>query len=124
TYHGSLFYNNRNSALAAWSLNNKNALNSFVPSPSLPNFPTPYSNLNEFGGSFSGRVPKLSRTYFMTAYERRYTAQPLTLRSTTLAHPSLWGGDFSKLPDSAKPPVPARSTLPPLEVSGYTVGGQ
>src|SRR5205085_11734057 len=114
----------RNSALAAWSLTDKDALGSFVPSPSRPDYPKPYFNLNEFGASFSGRVPKIKRTYFMMAYERRYTAQPLNLRSTTLAHPSLWTGDFSKLPDSAKPPVPARSTLPPLEVSGYTVGGQ
>ena len=123
-YHGSLFYNNRNSALAAWSLTNKNGLGSFVPSPSQPNYPTPYFNLNEFGGSFSGRVPKLNRTYFMSAYERRYTAQPLNLRSTTLPHPSLWTGDFSKLPDSAKPAVPAGVTLTAQEVSANTVGGQ
>ena len=122
-YHGSLFYNNRNSALAAWSLTNKNGLGSFVPSPSQPNYPTPYSNLNEFGGSFSGRVPKVARTYFMTAYERRYTAQPLNLRSTTLAHPSLWTGDFSKLSDSVKPAVPAGVTLTAQEISVNTVGG-
>jgi hypothetical protein len=123
TYHGSLFYNNRNSALAAWTLTNKNALGSFVSSPSQPNFPKPYSNLNEFGGSFAGRVPKISRTYFMTAYERRYTAQPLTLRSTTLAHPSLWAGDFSLLPDSLKPAVPASVMLTPQEIAANTVGG-
>jgi hypothetical protein len=122
-YHGSLFYNNRNSALAAWSLTDKDALGSFVPSPSQPNYPKPYFNLNEFGASFSGRVPKIKRTYFMMAYERRYTAQPLNLRSTTLAHPSLWTGDFSKLADSAKPAVPASVTLTDQEIATNTVGG-
>ncbi|HEV3198841.1 MAG TPA: carboxypeptidase regulatory-like domain-containing protein [Bryobacteraceae bacterium] len=123
-YHGSLFYNNRNSALAAWSLTNKEGLNSFVPSPAQPNYPNPYSNLNEFGASFSGRVPKVRRTYFMMAYERRYSAQPLNLRSTTLAHPSLWTGDFSVLTDAAKPAVPAGVTLTPQEIASNTVGGQ
>ncbi|HEY2013099.1 MAG TPA: TonB-dependent receptor [Bryobacteraceae bacterium] len=122
-YHGSLFYNNRNSALAAWSLTNKNALGTFVPSPSQPNFPTPYFNLNEFGGSFGGKVPKVSRTYFMTAYEKRYTAQPLTLRSTTLAHPSLWAGDFTKVNDSVKPLIPAGVTLTAAEIATDTLGG-
>jgi hypothetical protein len=123
TVHGSLFYNNRNSALAAWSLTNKEALNSFVPSPSQPNYPTPYFNLNEFGASLSGPITNLGKTYFMTAYERRYTAQPLNLRSTTLPHPALWTGDFTKLPDSAKPAIPAGITLTPQEIAGNTVGG-
>ncbi|MBZ5624458.1 MAG: TonB-dependent receptor [Acidobacteriia bacterium] len=122
-YHGSLFYNNRNSALAAWSLTDKNALGQFVPSPSQPNYPNPYSNLNELGASLGGKVPKLSRTYFMTAYERRYTAQPLNLRSTTLAHPSLWTGDFTKVNDSVKPLVPAGVTLTAGEIATDTLGG-
>jgi len=122
-YHGSLFYNNRNSALAAWSLTNKEGLNSFVPSPSQPNYPNPYFNLNEFGASFGGRVPKVRRTYFLMAYERRYSAQPLNLRSTTLPHPSLWTGNFSLLPDSAKPAVPAGVTLTAQEIASNTVGG-
>ena len=124
TYHGSVFYNNRNSALAAWSLTNKEALGAFVPSPAQPNYPNPYSNLNEMGGSLGGRVPKISRTYFMMAYERRFTAQPLNLRSTTLAHPSLWTGDFSLLSNAAKPAVPATITLTPQEIASNTVGGQ
>jgi Carboxypeptidase regulatory-like domain len=122
-YHGSLFYNNRNAALAAWSLTDKNALGTFVPSPSQPNYPYPYFNLNEFGASLGGRIPKIKRTYFMTAYERRYTASPLNLRSTTLAHPSLWTGDFSLVSDSVKPAVPAGITLTADEIANNTVGG-
>src|SRR5689334_17726114 len=89
-YSGSLFYNNRNSALAAWTLTNKEGINSFVPSPAEPNYPKPYFNLNEFGGSFGGKVPKLRKTYFTMAYERRYTATPLNLKNTKLPHPTLW----------------------------------
>src|SRR5215213_6625618 len=56
-YHGSLFYNNKNSALAAWSIGDKNDLADFVPNPARPDFPKPYFNLNETGGSIGGPVP-------------------------------------------------------------------
>lgn len=123
-YHGSLFYNNRNSALAAWSLNDKTGQQNFVPSAAQASYPNPFFNLNEFGGSFGGPVPKLKRTYFMAAYEKRYTAQPLYVRSTSLPHPSLWSGDFTKLNDNVKPLVPAAVTLSAAEIGQYTAGGQ
>jgi hypothetical protein len=71
-YHGSLFYNNKNSALAAWSLGDKNDLASFTPSFARPDFPKPYFNLNETGGSVSGPVPWIGRnkTFFTVAYGR------------------------------------------------------
>lgn len=50
-YRGSLFYDNRNSALAAWSLNDKNAAAAFTPTPARPEYPYPRFNQNEFGGS-------------------------------------------------------------------------
>jgi hypothetical protein len=56
-YHGSLFANNKNSALAAWSIGDKNDLANFTPNPANPDFPKPYFNLNEDGGSFSGPIP-------------------------------------------------------------------
>ncbi len=123
-YHGSLFYNNRNSALAAWALRNKVELANFTPSPARPDFKKPYSNLNEIGASFGGPLPKVKKTYFMTAFEQRISAQPVTLQSTSLSHPSLWAGDFTKLNDSAKPAVPAGVTLTAAEIGQYTLNGR
>ena len=122
-YHGSTFYNNRNSALAAWSLSDKEGLGQFVPSPAEPNYPNPYSNLNEFGGSVGGKVPKLSRTYFMTAYERRFSAQPLDIKNVKLPHPSILTGDFTKVNDSVKPLIPAGVVLTTDEIANDTLGG-
>src|SRR6266511_1538247 len=45
-YHGSLFANNKNSGLAAWSIGDKNDLANFTPHPANPDFPKPYYNLN------------------------------------------------------------------------------
>src|SRR5919202_48745 len=83
-YHGSAFYNNKNSALAARSLNDKNAEASFLPTPDTPKFPTPYFNLNELGGSFSGPVPLGKKTFFLGSYERRWDVEPAQYRSTTM----------------------------------------
>lgn len=122
-FHGSLFYNNRNSALAAWPLRDKVELASFTPSPERPDFKKPYTNLNEFGGSLGGPLKITKKTYFMSAFERRQGASPVTAQSTTLPHPSLWTGDFRKLTDAAKPVVPAGITLTAAEVANNTVGG-
>lgn len=122
-FHGSLFYNNRNSALAAWPLRDKVELSSFRPSPERPDFKKPYSNLNEFGGSFGGPLKLTKKTYFMTAFERRLGATPITAQSTTLPHPTLWTGDFRKLNDSAKPVVPPGIVLTAAEIGQNTVGG-
>jgi hypothetical protein len=53
-YHGSLFYNNKNSALAAWTIRDKNGLDAFVPTFAGPDFPKPYFNLNDTGAMLSG----------------------------------------------------------------------
>lgn len=121
-YHGSAFYNNKNSALAAWSIGDKRGQSEFTPTPALSAFPTPYFNLNETGGSFSGPVPfSKEKTFFLMAYERRWSAIPVRLRSTTLPQASLYTGDFSKVNDSAKPVVPAEVTLTPAEIAANTI---
>jgi hypothetical protein len=120
-YHGSLFYNNKNSALAAWSIGDKRGQSLFVPTATQSRFPTPYFNLNEAGGSFSGPVPYSKRTFFLVAYERRWDARQARFQSTTLPHPSLYTGDFSRLNDEAKPVVPAGVTLTPAEIAANTI---
>src|SRR3954454_12075116 len=122
-YRGSLFYDNKNSALMAWDLRDKIGQANFTPSPAQSQYPNPYFNLNEFGGSFGGPVPKLKNTYFFAAYERRYQNSPTYIRSTTLPHPTLLNGDFSLMRDASKPVVPAGITLTPQEVASDTVGG-
>lgn len=42
-YHGSLFYNNKNSALAAWTTQDKVDKANFLPTPAISSFPTPIS---------------------------------------------------------------------------------
>ncbi len=69
-YHGSAFYNNKNSALAAWNLRDKIAQNAFVPTAEVSKYPTPFFNLNELGGSFGGPVPGSKKTFFL-AYKGR-----------------------------------------------------
>src|SRR6202008_1204363 len=69
-YKGSVFYNNKNSALAAWTIGDKRGQAQFTPTPAQAKFATPYFNLNETGGSFSGPVPFSKKTFFLVAYER------------------------------------------------------
>src|SRR5690242_18563054 len=67
-YHGSLFYNNKNSALAARSIQDKIDEAAFLPTAAVPNYVKPYFNLNEVGGSFSGPLPlSRERTFFLTS---------------------------------------------------------
>jgi hypothetical protein len=122
-HHGSLFYDNNNSALAAWTLNDKNGLAAFSPTPAQSSYPNPSFNLNEFGGSFGGPLPKLKNTYFFAAFEKRYLNSPVYLRSTNLPHATLLQGDFSLMKDSAKPAVPAGVVLTADEIAQDTVGG-
>ncbi|MBI4908984.1 MAG: carboxypeptidase regulatory-like domain-containing protein [Acidobacteria bacterium] len=122
-HHGSLFYNNKNAALAAWNLRDKIGQAAFLPTPAQNQYPYPFFNLNEFGASFGGPVPKMKRTFFFMAYERRYSNAPVNLRSTTLPHPTLWTGDFTLLRDTNKPLVPAAVTLTAAEIANNTVGG-
>lgn len=124
-YQGSLFYNNKNSALAAWSSGDKVGKATFTPTPIVTTFPTPYFNLNETGGSLGGPVPfSKGKTFFLASYERRWSAAPVRFRSQTLPHASLYTGDFSKVNDAAKPAVsilPSGVTLTADEIANNTV---
>ena len=122
-YHGSIFYNNKNSALAAWTVQDLNGKANFAPTPFQNKYPNPYFNLNDLGASIGGPIPKLGKTWFFMAYERDYAVSPVNLLSSTLPHPSLWTGDFSQVDDSAKPTVPAGVTLTPQEIATDTVDG-
>jgi hypothetical protein len=120
-YHGSVFYNNSNSALAAWTLDDKNAKADFVPNALQDKYPNPYFNITDFGGSFGGPVPHLKKTWFFAAYERNYSVSPVKVRDTKAPHPSLYTGDFSGLNDDAKPLVPDGVTLTPSEITNNTI---
>jgi carboxypeptidase family protein len=119
--HGSVFYNNSNSALAAWTLDDKDAQAGFVPNAFQSKYPNPYFNLNDVGGSFGGHVPKLGKTWFMMAYEKNFDVSPTRINSSSMMHPSLYTGDFSGMPDSNKPEVPPSVTLTPAEIASNTV---
>jgi hypothetical protein len=120
-YHGSAFYNNKNSALAAWTLDDKNGKANFSPTAFQSRYPNPYFNFNDIGGSVGGPIPRLSKTWFFAAYERNYAVSPTKISSTTIPHPSLLTGDFSALNDSAKPLVPAGVTLTAQEIAVDTI---
>ena len=122
-FHGSIFYNNANSALAALSLQDLAGIADFQPNAFATKYPTPYFNINDFGGSLGGPIKGLKNTWFFAAYERDYDVSPVDIQSTKLAHPSLWTGDFSKMDDAFKPDVPAGTVLTPSEIANDTVGG-
>jgi hypothetical protein len=122
-YHGSIYYDNKNSALAAWQIQDKQAKADFVPSQFASKFPTPYFNYNDIAGALGGPIPKLKRTWFFTSYERNYSRLPVSFTSSRLPHPSLWVGDYSALDPSALPDVPAGVTLTPTEVAQNTYLG-
>jgi hypothetical protein len=131
-FHGSLFYNNKNSALAAWQTQDIVAKSQFIPTPFQSKFPTPYFNFNDLGGSFGGPIPKLKKTWFFMAYERNYEREPVAFSSNKLPHPSFWTGDFSPLisdPNPANqnpgllPAVPSGVTLTPTEIATDTYLG-
>lgn len=124
-FHGSVFYNNKNSALAAWQTQDIIAKQDFAPTPFQSKFPTPYFNFNDLGGSFGGPIPKLNKTWFFMAYERNYSRAPVSFSSNKLPHPLLWTGDFSQLDPAALPAVPAdiQSQLTPTEKANDTYQG-
>jgi hypothetical protein len=122
-FHGSAFYNNANSALAALSLQDLVGIADFVPNAFASKYPTPYFNINDLGGSIGGPVKGLKRTWFFAAYERDYSVAPVNISTTKLAHPSLWTGNFSLMDDADKPDVPAGTVLTPQEIATDTVGG-
>lgn len=122
-HHGSLFYNNKNSALAAWTLDDKIAKANFLPTSALAAFPNPFFNLNEAGGSFSGPLPfGREKTFFLVAYEHRWLALPVQFRSTNrLPHATILSGDFRRLNDTSKPVVPSGVTLSEEELAANTI---
>ncbi|MBI3475401.1 MAG: TonB-dependent receptor [Acidobacteria bacterium] len=122
-YHGSIFYNNSNSALAAWTLADIAAKGEFAPTPFQSKYPNPYFNLTDVGGSLGGPIPGLKKTWFFTAYERNWEISPVRVSATNLPHPSLYTGDFSLVDDANKPAVPGDVTLTPEEMANDTVGG-
>src|SRR6185369_8176712 len=118
-YHGSLFYNNKNSALAARTIQDKIDEANFLPTTAVPSFPKPYFNLNEVGGSFGGPVPKSSKTFFLTSYERRWDFAPVRVRSNNLPSSQVLAGSFTQIRDTSKPLVPA-SVIPRLTAQELT----
>ncbi len=122
-YHGSIFYNNKNSALATYAYQDKIGKADFVPSPFQSKYPTPYFNLTDLGGSFGGPIPFLKKTWFFAAYERNWNVAPVNVQSNNLPHPSLYTGDFSLVDDESKPAVPDPTVLTPEEIATDTVGG-
>lgn len=123
-YHGSLFYNNKNSALAAWTLQDKMDQANFRPTSAVPSFPKPYFNLNELGGSFGGPVPFGGKqTFFLMSYERRWDFAPVRVRSSNIPSSLLLNGNFTQIVDTSKPAVPA-SVIPlltPTELANNTI---
>ena len=129
-FHGSLFYNNANSALAALSLQDLAGIADFQPNAFASKYPTPYFNINDLGGSIGGPIKGLKRTWFFAAYERDYDVSPVDISTTKLAHPSLWTGNFSGMTDNSgstpvynEPDVPAGVVLTAQEIADDTVGG-
>ncbi|HEY8227443.1 MAG TPA: carboxypeptidase-like regulatory domain-containing protein [Pyrinomonadaceae bacterium] len=123
-YHGSLFYNNKNSALAAWTTQDKRDKANFLPTPALSSFPTPYFNLNEVGGSFGGPVPFARKnTFFLLAYERRWDFAPVRVRASNIPTSLILNGNFTVINAVNRPTVQA-SVLPlltPEELANNTV---
>jgi len=122
-YHGSIFYNNTNYALAALTLTEKLGKATFVATPDQPKFVNPYFNVHDVGGALGGPVTFFRKVFFFISYERHLNISPATLSSSGLPHPSLWGGDFSQINDAIKPTVPLDVALTPDEIAQDTVGG-
>ena len=128
-FHGSAFYNNKNSALAGLTIQDQQGIRDAQ--GSLYPYPSPYFNLNDLGASLGGPIPGLKKTWFFMAYERNYNRDSVQVSDNRLPHPSFWTGDFSPLitnPDDMNPDllpvVPAGVTLTPEEIGTdtYCVG--
>jgi hypothetical protein len=124
-FHGSAFYNNKNSSLAALTIQDK--LGMADAEGSLYPYPSPYFNSNDVGGSFGGRIPGLKKTWFFMAYERNYNRNSVSVTDNRLPHPSFWTGDFSPLIADANdmnpdilPTVPTGVSLSPAETAADT----
>jgi len=122
-FHGSAFYNNSNSALAAWTVQDILNKSQFAPTAFQTHYPTPYFNINDIGGSLGGPIPGFNKTWFFAAYEREWNVGPVNVQSNTLPHPSLMVGDFRLMDDANKPDVPSTISLSASDQANYTVGG-
>jgi len=123
-YHGSLFYNNSNSALSAWTIADKQNLADFAPTPFQATYPKSFFNLTDAGGSFGGPIPKLKNTWFFLAYEHNWTVNPIPESNEEgVLHPTLLTGNFALVADANKPAVPSNVTLSASEIATDTVGG-
>lgn len=122
-FHGSIFYNNKNSALGAWTVQDKIAQSEFSPSAFQTKFPTPFYNVNDLGASLGGPIPKLHNTWFFVAYERDYNVAPVDISSSSAAHPDLYTGNFSQMDPTALPDVPAGLGLTSQEITNDTYQG-
>jgi hypothetical protein len=124
-YHGSLFYNNSNSALGTWTISDKQNLADFAPTPFQATYPKSYFNITDAGGSFGGPIPKVKNTWFFLAYEHNWTLNPIPESNETgVPHPTLLTGNFSLVADANKPDVPSNVILTSSEIAQDTVGGQ
>lgn len=124
-FHGSAFYNNKNSALAGLTIQDQQGIRDAQ--GSLYPYPSPYFNFNDVGGSLGGPIPGLKKTWFFMAYERNYDRDSVQVSDFKLPHPSFWTGDFSPLitnpadmnPDIL-PAVPSNVALTPQEIASDT----
>jgi len=121
-YHGSIFYNNKNSALSTWTLADKDSLFNYAPTFDQPTFNKPRFNITDFGGAVGGPIPKVKNTWFFVAYEHNSSILPSSSTSTRVPHPTLLAGDFSLMDPSARPDV-GSAVLTPDEIANDTVDG-
>ena len=119
-FHGSVFYNNKNSALSAWTLSDKATLAGFAPTVFQPAFNKPFVNITDVGASIGGPLKPLKKTWFFAAYEHDSTIQPTTASSGNLPHPSLLAGNFSQMDPCFRPAV-GNAPLTPTEIAQDTV---
>ncbi|MFN2531365.1 MAG: TonB-dependent receptor domain-containing protein [Pyrinomonadaceae bacterium] len=123
-FHGSLFYNNKNSALAAETVQDKNAEAAFLPTPDTMVFPKSKFNLNETGGYLSGPLPfSGGKTFFLLSYERRWDFGAAQLRASNIPTSRVLGGNFVDINPSSRPAVSsaALALLTPTEIATNTV---
>ncbi|HEX6718092.1 MAG TPA: TonB-dependent receptor [Pyrinomonadaceae bacterium] len=122
-YHGSLFYNNKNSSLAAASVQDKNAEAAFFSTPDTPTFPKSKFNLNETGGYLSGPLPLThGKTFFLLSYERRWDFGTATVRAANIPTSRILGGNFIDINAGNRPAVSAaaKALLTPAEIAANT----
>ena len=80
--HGSLFYNDLNSGLAAneYQLSHKT-----------------HSNDTQVGGSWGGPIPHVKNTFFFMAYEYWNAVSPISENTNHILSPKVQSGDFSEV---------------------------